>query len=805
MKKFIAILLALCLALTMIQIPVMAVWADDQETGQVQLFGASEDDEDFDDEDEDEDDDIISRQVKYDLVTMGSYPQVEIVADQAQSGAYGKNWYHLENGQIAEDMSKYYEVDATLYDELTALEDEAWSDGVATLDGVKYCRVKGDDAVYVSYGTNYYRWDDMGTYHYFKYMPIKWRVLRTSKTYNVLMADQVLDFVKADDVDADAKATTWRNTTLYKWLNGEFMTKAFTAEEQNAIVAASGSTKVNLMSVDNFDNCDYGFNFLSGASDVARQLKATTYAKALGAFTKERGQRGENSLGASNWYLAPSSAATEGGFVVPQADYAGLTGSSDKTSNGACGVVPVIYVDNTYTGLGDAGQTDVLSTIKLEFSDFVLAASVDGNSKANVLNPAIPGHSGPLKPEVTCTWINSSNYTVTYENNDKVSTKGSPAKAIIQGVGDWEGTIEKNFKIVDHLDIPAERISIAAKAELPDEAGVPADQKKGACPKVTITGLEEGVDFTVTYTNNKEIGSTGYALINGIDCYLGSNAQKSFEVIKCNHNWVQGAVPVAHCFGPQPVAYKCSKCGDTKIVEDEVPAAEHTPFDSVAKATFNYAGDNITFCLICKASLKVNEIIGIPKVKVSKSSFVYNRKKQVPTVTLTSEIKANDAKEKFTYKLVEGKDYKLTKPSKSTNVGKYSIKITLMGDRFDKGIKLKTGKYAGEKTVSYSINPVATKVTSVKALKKGFKVKWAKKTSKMKASRITGYEVQYATSSKFKSAKKVKVKGYSKYYKEVKKLKAKKKYYVRVRTYMTVSGKTCYSEWSKAKAVTTKK
>ncbi|MGI6170795.1 MAG: hypothetical protein ACOYIC_03550 [Butyricicoccus sp.] len=41
--------------------------------------------------------------------------------------------------------------------------------------------------------------------------------------------------------------------------------------------------------------------------------------------------------------------------------------------------------------------------------------------------------------------------------------------------------------------------------------------------------------------------------------------------------------------------------------------------------------------------------------------------------------------------------------------------------------------------------------------------------------------------------------------KKVTKLTAKKKYYVRIRTYKTVSGKKYYSSWSKAKTVTTKK
>ena len=76
----------------------------------------------------------------------------------------------------------------------------------------------------------------------------------------------------------------------------------------------------------------------------------------------------------------------------------------------------------------------------------------------------------------------------------------------------------------------------------------------------------------------------------------------------------------------------------------------------------------------------------------------------------------------------------------------------------------------------------------------------------MSTSRIKGYQVQIATNSKFTSNKKsVTVKGYSKTLKKITKLKAKKKYYVRVRTYMNVSGKINYSNWSKTKSVTTRK
>ena len=69
-----------------------------------------------------------------------------------------------------------------------------------------------------------------------------------------------------------------------------------------------------------------------------------------------------------------------------------------------------------------------------------------------------------------------------------------------------------------------------------------------------------------------------------------------------------------------------------------------------------------------------------------------------------------------------------------------------------------------------------------------------------------GYQLQYATNSKFTTGmKKVNITSYKTVTRKVTKLKAGKKYYVRVRTYRTVGGKTYYSKWSKAKTVTTKK
>lgn len=94
----------------------------------------------------------------------------------------------------------------------------------------------------------------------------------------------------------------------------------------------------------------------------------------------------------------------------------------------------------------------------------------------------------------------------------------------------------------------------------------------------------------------------------------------------------------------------------------------------------------------------------------------------------------------------------------------------------------------------------ATSITSLSSKDNGFTVKWKKKT------KITGYQIQYSTSSKFskKSTKTVKVKKAKTTSKKISDLKSSKKYYVRVRTYKNSKKKTDYSAWSKKKSITTK-
>lgn len=166
-----------------------------------------------------------------------------------------------------------------------------------------------------------------------------------------------------------------------------------------------------------------------------------------------------------------------------------------------------------------------------------------------------------------------------------------------------------------------------------------------------------------------------------------------------------------------------------------------------------------------------------PVLKLSATAYTYNGKVRKPSVAVKAGEKSFSASE-FAVKYSGGRK----------NVGKYSVTVAMKG------------KYTGKKTVTFRINPKGTTVQKLTKGRKQMKVTW-----KAQKTQVSGYRIQYSTSSKFKKDTHIKtVKSYKTKSLKVKKLKAKKKYYVRIQTYKTVGGIKYYSGWPKAKSVKTK-
>lgn len=243
------------------------------------------------------------------------------------------------------------------------------------------------------------------------------------------------------------------------------------------------------------------------------------------------------------------------------------------------------------------------------------------------------------------------------------------------------------------------------------------------------------------------------------------------------HVWDSGKITrKATCTQTGEKVYTCLTCKETK--KEVLAKVPHVYRTTITKATTKANGKIVQKCVGC-TSAKTSTIPFIKSLKLSKTTYTYNGKKQTPSVTVT------DAKGKR----ISASNYFIGYYGSCKTVGTYKVVVQL------------TGKYySGSLSGSFKINPYAPKISSLKALKKGFSVKWKKQSSSI----ASGYQVQYSTRRDFKGSKTVRLSSYKKYSLNKTGLSAKRRYYVRVRTYKTVSGKNYYSSWSPAKTVTTK-
>lgn len=253
-----------------------------------------------------------------------------------------------------------------------------------------------------------------------------------------------------------------------------------------------------------------------------------------------------------------------------------------------------------------------------------------------------------------------------------------------------------------------------------------------------------------------------------------------------------------HVVGQQRVLFWDSEKGEEKPVVTPIPKPTGTPTPTLTppkqeghthqyravleRATFQKDGVKMKKCS-CGKIIEQQTIYWIQKVELSNGRLVYNGRSREPKVKVIDR----------TGQIVGREQYQVIYQN-SVDVGQGTAIIYFSGD------------YSGSQKKNFIIEPKATSLSSVKARKKGFTVKWKKQNKQ-----TTGYEIQYSTSSKFakKSTKTTIIKNNKATMKTISKQKAKKKYYIRIRTYKTVkvNGKSMKlsSKWSKIRSVKTKK
>ncbi len=227
------------------------------------------------------------------------------------------------------------------------------------------------------YTSGYY----LSTVYWFKYEPIKWRILEESNGTAFLMADIILDSQQyyhttssstrtavenysdayyagsGSTVTASAYANNYLYSEIRSWLNETFYETAFTEYEKqlvqttlvdnsaattasstNSYACANTNDKVFLLSYQDVMNSSYGFSTSSSSYDTARQLKSTAYAKSQGCYAST-----ESSYSGNGWWLlrSPYYSVSYNARYVNGGGDAGEIGDVSRASGG---VVPALHI-----------------------------------------------------------------------------------------------------------------------------------------------------------------------------------------------------------------------------------------------------------------------------------------------------------------------------------------------------------------------------------------------------------------------------------------------------------------------------
>lgn len=392
------------------------------------------------------------------------------------------------------------------------------------------------------------------------------------------------------------------------------------------------------------------------------------------------------------------------------------------------------------------------------------------------------------KPAATVTFggkvlQEGKDYTISYRNNLNVGV----TTVIATGMGDYTGYTSKNFTITKRA-MAGGTVSVASSVSFTGSNITPS-----VTVKVAGRTLTNGTDYTVSYSNNKNVG-TSNVYVYGKGNYSGSLNAK-FDIVPAKQqiqkletkykgfyiDWAQKGSATGY-----DVEYSVNSNMSGAV-------SKHLTANKPDTLTVSgLSGDKVYYVRV-RSYTNVNGKVyygawsDVKSIKTANNDITKASVSGISTKTFTGKaITQNVTVKVGNTVLKNGTDYTVSY-SNNKKVGKATVKIT------------GKGKYGGVITKTFKINPAKQEIQKLTAKSKAFFIDWAQKGS------ATGYEIQYATNSKFTGAKKVTITNNKTDKTTVSKLSANKKYYVRVRSYTTVGGTKYYGAWSAVKNVTTKK
>ena len=373
-----------------------------------------------------------------------------------------------------------------------------------------------------------------------------------------------------------------------------------------------------------------------------------------------------------------------------------VTGLTD-TSGKPAALNYTIKFYNAGTDSSSAPKTIPISKCKIGLSQS--SYKCDGKAKT----PTVTVSDGTKR------LVKGTDYTVSYKNNTNVGT----ATVTITGKGSYSGSTSKTFTI-------AKATKSINKCTYTLSHSTYTYDGKPKTPAITIKDgsktLKKGVDYTVTYKNNTEVGSYAAVCVVGKGDYDGSFtvmfriAKPQTDISKCS---VTLAASEYYADGKAKTPAVTVKYGGKTLKKDKDYMLTYRDNVKAGKATVSISGmgdykGSITrsFTITAPIAVKASDC------KASICSYcAYTGKEVKPEFTVSYKGQ----------QLVKGKDYDVTKYTDNIKCGKAYAHIKLKGKysgaaKFGYTITKKTIVRAADckvtkpKTITYKGSPVTPKL-----------------------------------------------------------------------------------------------
>lgn len=345
------------------------------------------------------------------IINFGSYPQSKVTDSATISALDGvtKNWksynYYSGTGEmddgnmISSEYMKYADIKlgGNKYRAVTFSEYRPYYTSLTS------------STFYSHQGDNGYFADNV---YYFKYEPLKWRILDAStglvvcdsaidsQPYNNYFLYSSSEYEHWGDSDKKHYASNWEYSSLRAWLNNEFYNTAFSEMQQDRIQELTRknkstyhrkydskptSDKITLLSY-NEASTSYGFSY-ADSSDIARYRKGTDYAKCQGLYVSS------SYGGTSFWWLRSPSDS----YIAMGVSYDGRANGDYYVNCTYMGVVPALNLTQSKIGTSSITSGEIAAEevtdenapmtsraaqtvyAPLANGEFTLGSAVDGN------------------------------------------------------------------------------------------------------------------------------------------------------------------------------------------------------------------------------------------------------------------------------------------------------------------------------------------------------------------------------------------------------------------------------------------